>query len=566
MIPTRWTEETIGGFLPSGDFTQDLQHLTIKCGWYDRAAAGQDALLIEQERILVDLTGKVTRRDVEEWTYEQSGCPPTAYKRTTSGCVDLPGYPGDNEPWLEEERIQYWPWLNFLPGVNLSRRRVLAAMVVYDQKTETVTLDAAAQAKLRQQGMSVPDPPTTQQVITSARLWSEAVRGNEIVHETGARQWTKRVDPAQTEVELVVDEVDKRTSYVVRINHIRPGDSTSEGPTHQQKEGYVYQLPVPIDPPRVIATAVSDAIKVHIEAGGATIPAAWGDSVVLRPDSYILERKTVSGGDRTATTDPLGMYDEPPPSTPANSLWTDGAVTDLTGTPAASDLPAQTGYSEPGDPSAPIDEGWAVIAEPLNAVSKLYPGQADVLDRDVVNGAVYRYRARAVIGEEQSEPSLEVEVIYGGETGNAGFLARSRLAADGSLEVDVLTPVDPGLGEDYYGECGIYDLPLDGGAYFDGTDYTEIEDLATGLAQGIAARSRAAKLQATVEVGMPLLPIRRGQSIQLGSVQWSIIGNSLIIDSETAPDLWLLDGYRLGAHRNGDRVEGLITTLELLEP
>ncbi len=579
LIANRWTGPHVLEDMSGPDvLCEGIGSITIEAGFYDDPATGE-SWLIEQTRTVTSHAGRVLRRDIERWVYEVAGGPPLEHHRETWGCVYLPRVnPGRAYFKLEEETTRFYPWTGFARGANLSRKRELSGYVIYDLKPAPAILTAEAISRLEERGYSaeaVAGMPL-HRVIDSARMWSEAIDGGEVVDDSATPQLAMWVSPVETEVDLVYTEPDKWTTYTIRKSHIRPGPPDVDGPRFQRVESWQYTLPVPIDPPVVEATAQTADIRVEVRGGGATITSTIGDDVRVPPERYRVQRRATSGPDRDPSDDPFGMYDTDPagwwPDT-SERLWQDTSVEDISGNPT-DPLPAQTAYTEPGDVTEPepMVEDWAEVAELVNLGEWWQEGYATWVDTDVISGTSYEYRAVAMIGEDSSAPGPVARVDFHGTTSGAGFTSRVRRAEDGSVEVDVLAPEDTGLLPLEYGETLVFDpVPVDLVDLVDMTDpdgdyYEDLVDTLEELAQAVVARDRKEGLQARLELGFPLLVLERGQEIVVGAVEWLTTGNSLQIGSETVPDAWVLDGFRLALSRGSDgQLSDVDMTLDLVE-
>lgn len=591
LIPTRTVKQVISTGVEPDAWCEGLDTIVIEAGYHSLPDGNE--VLIEQTRSVLNQYGTVMRRDVERWVYEVAGAPPLEYSRDTFASVFLPGMGGAYQfrplRLVETERIRFFPWNTFTDGVNLSFHRVIAGYVIYDQKPAPANVSSETLAKLVAQGRN-PQAGELRRILDSGRLWSEAIRGAEVIETSTARQETVWVDPVVTEVELVFEEADKWSVYRVTKSHIHPGDCQVEGPDLQRKESFAYCLPVPLTAPRVEARSLDAGVRVKVTGGEVQVPCTWAEPVTVYPDRYRVERLTVSEPDRDPDDDPFGRYDTSPAdaSSSRSDLVEEVDATDLSGRPVASSLPGQEVYTEPGDTSEPPVEYWQVVAEVDRETDPPEAAAATLVDQDVQSGAVYRYRAVALLHADESPPSAEVEVTYGGATSAGSALrVRSRRAADGTLELDCIAPDDPALLAEEYGECLIFDLPVDlrtlaeepcygceQDVTEDGAYETAGEALAEDLARQVMARDRQAGLTVTVELGLPLIVLERGQEISLGAsgrpgtLGWDTVGNGLVISEEVERDRrWILDGFKLGASRNrSGRLEGLTTTLTLVEP
>lgn len=575
LIPNRWTGPHVLEDVTDPDWcTEGVGTISILVGYHDDPGTGE-SFVIEQRRSLANHAGRVLREDVERWVYEMAGAAPTEYHRETWGSVYLPrSNPGRAFILLEVERCKFYPWTGFSSGQNLSRKRELAGWVVYDRKPSPAPLTADQVARLEERGYwpgGVGGLPL-HRVIDSGRLWSDAVREAQVVETAEAPQVSIWVDPVWTEVEIVYSEPDKWTSYVIRKDHLRNGATELQGPNVIRREGYSYRLPVPIMPPVVRASAAgASGVRLEVEGGGAVITGSWGGDTTVPPDRYVVERRVVSEPEVDGGTDPWGVWDtDPAGEVEGGRLLFDVVdTTDLQGM-SADPTPAPEDYAddEPGDITEPEVEDWEVVAELPNAGAWTEVGHAETTDGDVVALGEYEYRAMALIGDESSAPGPVDGVKTTGGTRAAGFLARTRRAADGSVEVDIVSP--EGVLEEGYGETVVLELPVDLQELVDMTadePYAELEELAVELATRLATRDQGEKTRATVEVGLPLLVLERGQEIVVGSVSWRTIGNGLQIESESTGEAWILDGFRLGASRSASgELQGVGTTLELVQP
>lgn len=545
---TRWTEETINDLAVADDFSEALESLTIKAGWHDDPATGE-SLLIEEEMIGVNQFGQLVRRDVKEFTYDVPGTPPLLYSRETYARPYLPSVnEGRGTLLVESELIIYHPWSMFQQGSpNLSRKRLLSGYVVYDLTKRGEALTAEEREELENKGINPDGNPEI--IVDSARLWSEANHLAETVESASAPQLAKWVDPVESEFEIVFEEPDKYTIYSYRKNHLRPQDMSVSGPRHQRKEGYTYRLPVAIEPPDIEANVEGDAgVRLRVTGGGADVLKQR-----VQPERYRILRKTISTPDPPADPDPFDLYDTPPAAASKSTLWTDTAVTDLDGTPT-SPLPATTAYTEPGDVSEPTGDEWIVVAELDNEQPAEPVGFATVLDDDVVSTAVYEYVATAIIGSDESAPSSPARIQYGGATTSSKITTHVRRADDGGLEIDVLAP-----NPDLYGETIEFEIPVE-----------LYEDQAEEFGEEIGRRHFADDLESGLNVDMdlkvPLAILERGQQITTPPIEWTTVGNGLVITSETETRDWILDGFLVSASmddRGKISVRG--TTLYLAE-
>ena len=536
---SRWTEDVLEDFESADAYCEGVQTVVVKAGWHDDPATGE-SIQVAGEKVMTNQYGIVIRQDLEEWDYDIAGAPPLEYRRETHAMVYLPGISSGRftTTKVEEERIVYYPWSAFQPGsANLSRRRVLSGYAIYDMRPQPDALTAEEKEKLSDRGQN--PEGSAGLIVDSARTWQQATSRGEIVEEASAPQVSKWVDPMETETEIVFEEMDKWTLYRIRKNHLRPGDTTFEGPEHRKKESWTYRLPVPVDPPSLSLSIDGDnGVRIEIEGGGATV-----NSVKIPPEKYRLLRRTISEPDRSPEGDPFGLRSTPPEASSTARMWIDTNTTELDGTPASS-LPSQESYDEPGDTSDPDTEGWRLIAEPENAAGPRDDGRAIVLDDDVLSTAVYEYVATAIIGRDESAPSERVQITYGGADHASRIRSHVRRTDDGSLEIDVVAPLDPAFPE--YGDTVIFeDLPI-----------LLYEDTAGDFGDELGLRhfadDRRERLEVELKTTIPLITLERGQRVKIPKVEWTTTGNGLIITSETEQKTFELDGFRLGFTRRPD--------------
>ena len=533
---SRWTEDIVKDFDPAAPYCEATESVVFRAAWHDDPATGE-SILVGTERVVLNQQGVMTHSDVEERDYTIAGAPPDEIRRETYATVYLPKL-GRKLHHVQSDRTRFFPWSAFQPGsANLSYRRTISGLVVYDMRPHPDSLTSEEQEKLEARGQNSQGPPGL--LIDSARRWDEATDRGEIVEESSALQTTIRVVPFTTEVEYVFEEMDKWTIYHGKKNHLRPGPMIWGLPEHRKKESWTYRLPVPVDPPSLkLGIDGDNGVRVEIEGGGATV-----NSVKIPPEKYRLLRRTISEPDRSPEDDPFRLWSTPPAASSSARMWIDTDTTELDGTPASS-LPSQESYDEPGDTSDPDTEGWRLIAEPENDAGPRDDGRAVVLDDDVLSTAVYEYVATAIIGRDESAPSERVQITYGGASHTSRIRTHVRRADDGSLEIDVVAPLDPAFPE--YGDTVIFeDLPI-----------LLYEDTAGDFGDELGLRhfadDRRERLEVELSTTIPLITLERGQRVKIPKVEWTTTGNGLIITSETEQKTFELDGFRLGFTRRPD--------------
>ena len=86
LVPNYFTETVIG--VPSDgpdDWTEPMKSIHLNSGFYRspgqggtsaRSSSGEDSILIEQTKSILNHVGTEIRRDEEKWVYEMAGGPP----------------------------------------------------------------------------------------------------------------------------------------------------------------------------------------------------------------------------------------------------------------------------------------------------------------------------------------------------------------------------------------------------------------------------------------------------------------------------------------------------------
>lgn len=566
LVPNRWTEDVISAFDAPDDLCEGTSSLKVRLGFYD--APGQETFLVDEERTWLNHAGRVLRRETIAWEYEIAGAPPTRYTRELYADVYLPKVSGRGTPKLVEREITtYYPWTNWDRKGGLSSIKKLSGYVLYDRKPTDAARTADEEASLADKGHSTTG--SGRLIVSSARLWREALHEGRIVESADTPQEARWIEPVETEAEVVVDQANAYLVYHWRQNHIRGGDVEIDGPDQREKPSYTYRLPVAIEPPEVSAgSSGDDGLRIEITGGGATV-----NSIRVHPERYRLERRTISEPAATQADDPYALWDTDPATPPsAARIWTDTAVTNIAGTPQTTSQPAQTSYTEPGDTAEEDDDGWVVVAEPDNAAPDGDEGYATVTDGEVVPSGVYEYRAVAVIGQDESPPSTPDRATYSGADRSSSIRVRVREVTagdrEGETEVDVLAPdpataLDPdALGDwsEEYGEVVEIEVPTD----LEGDD---LVDLAEEIGTRWFEETRTAKTAVEIVLARPVLGLDRGMLLATPATEWTTTGNGLRITSELAAHDWVVDGWSI-TFRRGDSgdLEPVRTVVKALEP
>jgi len=545
LVPTYYTEDVFDRYTAPGALSQGLSETRIRIGWYRNLADGTE-YVIERYVTQIDTMGRVIRHEEEVFEYDVPGAPWRTRTKTTYGQVYLPEVnPGRNYIKLEEEIEEVTPWTNLQPGPNLSRTIETEGYALYVLAKDRTSYSSEAEAKLAARGQT--DTDDARLIADSARTWREAVSEGGVIEQSDEPQVAKW-KLLETTTEWVLEEPDKYTVTGTVQSNIRPDDVRHYGPDYHRKESYQYRLPVPLDPPTVKASPATDYIRVEIEGGGAKV---WGRDV--KPERYRLLRRVASGGERSSSGDPRGVWDTDPDVPSRRRVWSDLQVTDLEGA-AASPLPTAETYTEPGDTAEPDIEYWTVIAEVENEGDWRSEPHAVVADDDVVASTEYEYRAQAILGQDESEPGPIDSCSYGGTTRDSRITVRVNRDETGAAEIDVVSSDYPNLLEESYGETVEFAVPVE-------FPWSEGETAAKDYGEAVGIRQmdkyRDAKLEVSADVLLPLLILERGQILETPDVGWLTIGNDLQITSAINAYEWIVDGFRLAITRRPDgTIEG----------
>ncbi|KPJ83951.1 MAG: hypothetical protein AMS19_02600 [Gemmatimonas sp. SG8_23] len=565
LVPNTYTYDRFdeNEFVAPYPWTQGARQLHIECGWHvlgggeggiGKRPSGNRAILIEKITQTVGWYSRVIHREEELWNYEVAGAPPIGYSKKVWGRVFLPGQVhGPEFKLLEEEEAEFRPWTGFQPlSPNLSSLRTFKTWVIYDVNLVQSSLTADEIAKAEERGLEIGPAGI---IVDSARTVAEAIDENGLI-DVSEQPQTAKWKVHRTVAEIVFENMDAFHVYQIEHDRIRPGPPRVTGPSIQKKEAFKYRLPVPVRPPTIDASEVTGGILVEVEGGGATVGGRE-----IPPTHYRIMRRKVSEPDRTASGDPFDRWDSDPAAEPRRKFLAITSTTDLAGTPA-SPLPGQETYTEPGDTTEPVEEGWKVIAEIENEQPETEIGKASTLDDDVVNLGVYEYQATARIDQDESLPSDIVRVTYGGATtGSRIKVAVKRDEETGELEIDVLAPEDPAFAGEDYGEVEIFEPPVI-------VEEEEAEDFGLEIGGRQFVKRLEPRLDIKADLNIPLLGLERGQLVKLPTVSFRVTGNELQIETATESDTWILEGFRRKVTRRDDGLlEGFnMTELELTEP
>lgn len=548
LIPTKYTRADFDPAPGQDVYQEGMGAVSVESGYYVNPSRPDEEILIETTKTMTNQYGDVIRRDEEEYLYDVPGGPPTEYNRKVFNRVYLPGMGRDLHE-VEREVTVYWPFTPLTKGDNLGRTRYISAMVVYDLPEDpTAANDSESQAAEQEAGV---EPGTTRdRVVQSGKLWSAANLDNNIVPEAQANQVTKWVENVLVEHDLVDEEWDKWTVWTLKKNSLRSGGVEWEGPKYIRKTGIKYKLPVPILPPKITITNLSNGLRVNIKGGGARIVNRFYHTTIpVPPDEYHVYRKTIAEPERDMKDDLYGWWETPPSAEGTRRILENTDVTDLAGAPA-SPLPMQQSYTEPNDaeePEPPPETSFKRIATVpnVNVANAWDEGEGSFLDEDVEDTAEYEYYATAARADQESEESNHETRTFSGSS-DRKYRIGSRVADDGSTEVDAVAPDDPAYAEDDYGELMEFELPT----------LDDPLDLARLVADRQFAANRAAELSIRLTLAAPVLGIEFGQAINVPNIVFETFGMGLHLSTRTESQDWTLVGFERRVTRSSDGTLG----------
>jgi hypothetical protein len=521
------------------DLTEGLGSTAIESGYYRNPSRPEEEILIERTKTVTNQYGTEIRRDEEEWQYDVAGGPPLRYDHRIYASTYLPGI-GRGLRLVQVETTYFWCFSPLTDRDNLGRTKVVSAYVVYDKpKDPTKGLsgdELAAVIAKGYQGGTFQD-----RIISSGKIWSQANADSAVVENTSTTQATVWIEGVTVEHNEVEEEFDKWTVWNTKKDALRAGGVEVSGPEYIRKESYRYQLPVPLEPPTIAASARSDGIEIEIEGGGAEIHNSWfgpAGTFYVAPTEYYVYRKIVSEPDRSAGDNNYGWWETPPAAPSTRRILTNTDVTDFAGAPA-DPLPAQTSYTEPHDADPepqPTEAEFVRIAEVENVNGNTDKGFATFLDTDCEDTAEYEYYATAVYYTQESTDSNHETVTFSGSGGT-----RRHRIIDKEEVVDAIAETDPIYPEEDFGEVIEVDLPAE--------DPVEV---AEEVADRQFAMNRAADFEIRLVVLFPLLGLEWGQKMSIPSVSWETYGNALHLSTEVDNDVWMMTGFSRTIRRSQD--------------
>jgi hypothetical protein len=537
LVPTEWTDQTFPEG-PSGvPGIEGRGGVNVRSGYHRNPGRQDDTILIESTKTVLNEYGTQIRRDKEHWTYELHGAPPTKYVREVFSNVYLPGLGRFPDRPVEVETIYYWPFTPLTTGDNLGRTRIVDAYVVYDKPVKETPLTPEQVFEMIEAGTYPLE--TTDRIVQSGKLWSDANLTASIVPQQESAQITKWITGVIVEEELVEEEIDKWTIWNIKKYGLTSAGVEWSGPRHVRKTGHKYKLPVPVEPPKLDSDNIIGGIRLEMDGGGAVIATKnqyFHVRFFISPDRYHLYRRTVTEPERTPD-DNLPPWWETPPAGSISTILENTAVLDEDGNPT-SPLPVAVDYSEPEDPAPadpPPDTEFRRIATVDNTKPKGETGYAQHIDKDVEDTGVYEYYATVEIGDQESANSNHVRATY-----NGGGTRTYRMITLPDGSVDAIAPDDPALGDPDDGDVVEFDIPT--------TDPDPVVD-------DVAERAFTQKepdVQMLVTVKVPVFGLEWGQGAVLPNIEWETFAPGYHISTETVPDRWMVSGFKRKAQRTAD--------------
>jgi hypothetical protein len=550
------------------DWTEAMGNMVIVRGYHQNPAKPEDEILIESTTSVQNYWGEELSVVEEKWSIDRHGAPPTMYTRSTYSNQFLPALGGRQLRLCQVEETHYWTF-TLLAGnntENLAKTRRISGYVVYDQPADpTQATDSDTANALTDAGVT--PGATRDRLFHTGRLWSDATSKGVIIPEEGHNQFTQWVPDVITVTDRVDEEWDRWILVTITKNALRPGDVQVSEPREIKKDGIRYSLPVPLEPPTLSTTNLTNGVRLKVEGGGAHLPGGWHmDDVYIPPEQYKIYRATISEGDRTDDTNWNDWWEEgAEPATRNRLVIEDTDVTDFDGAPA-SPLPPTSGHTEPHDPDPPAPEPetyFELIATLDNERTLDLPdaGYASFVDLDVLDAGVYEYYATCTYGNDESPDSNHETVTYSGSEGRSFRIAvRAGVEEDAANgvqadHVDILAPDEPSLVWDDYGSVFEYEIPT----------HDDVEEVATEIAERQFSERQTPDV-ITLDVLTPIIGLEYGSQVVLPNVDWTTYTDGLVQDSQTIENQYVLVGYYRTMERKADGTWGSpTTTLRLQE-
>jgi hypothetical protein len=537
--------------------------MVIKRGYHQNPAKENDEILLESTTSVQNFHGTELQVVEEKWSIDRHGAPPTMYTRETWSNAYLPALGGRSLRKVQTEETQYWTFTPLAGNnvQNLAKTRRISGYVVYDQPEDpTQATDGDTQSALADAGVDAGS--TRDRLFHTGKLWSEATSKATVIPEEGHNQFTAWVDDVITIVDRVEEEWDRWILVTVTKNALRPGDVQVSEPREIKKQGIKYSLPVPLDPPELDCTPLSEGVRCEVKGGGAYLPGGWlNDDIHISPEQYKIYRAVTTEPARTSTPDWADWWEdgEEPPERD-RSVIEDTAVTGFDGTPKSA-LPPTSGHSEPHDPDPPEPEGdtyFELIATIENAqdITLAGFGYGEHLDLDVVPNGEYEYYATCTYGSEESEHSNHENVTYTGTENRAYRIAVHKGAEEVNGtpvdHVDLTAPDDPSMTDDDYGSVMEWEIPTP-------------DEVSSEIAERVFQQRQTPDILA-LEILTPLIGLEYAMQVGLPNVEWTTTTDDLIQESQTVANDYVLVGYHRTIERKADGTwSSPRTTLRLQE-
>jgi hypothetical protein len=597
---------------PPDAWGQGIGGATIEQSYYDHPYP-KVSLLIDEVKQFSDSFGNVIKREEDHWEYDEITRAPLMHVLTVYAWTWLPGVTNE---WslqkVQEDRTVYTVEGWFLAG-EASRRTTKAGWVVYDLRPAPQSLTSAQEDLLHSGGVVAPgegdakgayanSDNENRLIPESGKRWDFAGNSASVVRKATAPQIAIWRDPVELEEIRVEEDFQRVITWTTRKNYLQPGPPTIER-KESLKDPNAVTIPVDLQPPTLAANnAAAAGVNLLVKGGGVDVKGfdAWLFEHVqhIRPEKYIIYRKTTNQPGRTGSGNPYGLWATAPPATvgsgsppPTIFSGTPGiiltlrpleltAAKDTTGNPI-NPVPSQTPYVEPEDPTPPVADAWRQIAEVDNAEpDKNRPGHAQYSDTDVESGATYEYFAVAVLASATSPQSNHAQITYPGPlTYTSGMRVSVRQKKDGSLEIDVQGPEFVGV-PNGFGDTRVIKAPVQftdpptgagpGGGGGSGDEWSSglITDPTTfGSEAGLRQMLKyGIQEQVSVALTTPFLPAERGQLVMIPAVVWQTYGRGMQLSSQTVASDFLLDGFSWTISRDKDEWKVDAGTLELKLP
>lgn len=546
LICNRVERIPIQDFMRSDTWGQSPGGGMIEQGYYDHKMPKFTILLYEIKTI-VDKNGQVFSKVVDTWQYDEATRAPLKHVKETYALVYLPRV--NHRASLVKVQLDDTVYLaeGFIIGNadTMSERTTTSGYVIYDQLKTVMELTADQLAAVHEKGIeALPKGYSLsierQLIPDSAKDWHSATNNAAVVQKTTAPQITLWRDPIKIEEKRVTEDWQKIVTITMKKDCLRdtPPDFTR---SEKLKDPMSLEFPIAIDAPEFEAkSAAALGVKCEMRKGGCKLETVdrFGATMVQRvkPQKYVVYRKTVSLPNRAASTNQFGIWLTDPGGEKGIGIE-NTAVKDYTGA-TVSPLPAAVSYTEPDDPSPKPRYGWEQVGEtePVVTQTDLDP-HGTLYDGTVEDGGVYEYYALAVVGTSESPESPHRTVTYSGPlTNTSGVQVKVITPDDGpAAVVDITGPVLDGV-PDGYGETVTIMLPV---------APTSVEDLKQ-IGEDVGVRQmlqNGDRYNVRVFPSVPFVTLERGQFMQLPPLTVETWGAGLHLTTQVVPETLVVEGF-----------------------